>query len=187
MLGSGLLSGPRVRLCRLERADAAAVASWYADPEFMRLFGAEVAFPKSEAQIGAEIDAASRSTKCYLFGVRTVEDDRLIGRAAVEDVLWQHGVAWLSIALDHPYWGQGYGSEALDLLLRFAFTEMNLHRLQLTVFDYNERARVLYKRFGFRREGVFRQFLLRDGKRHDMLLMGLLAREWQAEQGGGDA
>ena len=71
--------------------------------------------------------------------------------------------------------------EALRLMLRFAFHELNLHRLQLTVFAYNEAAIRLYERLGFQREGAFREYLLRDGKRYDMLLYGLLAREWEAQ------
>ena len=75
-------------------------------------------------------------------------------------------------------WGQGYGTEALHLALQYAFDELNLHRITLTVIAYNERAIALYERAGFQREGVFREFGRRDGKRYDMYLYGLLNREW---------
>ncbi|MCZ7546462.1 MAG: GNAT family N-acetyltransferase [Anaerolineae bacterium] len=78
--------------------------------------------------------------------------------------------------------GQGYGRAAIALALAFAFDELNLHRVQLTVFSYNTRAIALYEGLGFRREGVYREFLHRDGARHDMLLYGLLAREWRAQR-----
>ena len=72
------------------------------------------------------------------------------------------------------------GSELLvGERLRYAFHELNLYRLQLTVFDYNERALALYRGLGFQHEGAMRQFLERDGERHDMYLMGLLRPEWQ--------
>jgi RimJ/RimL family protein N-acetyltransferase len=67
----------------------------------------------------------------------------------------------------------------MGLALRFAFDELNLHRLQLTAFSYNERAVALYEKLGFRQEGVFREFLQRDGRRHDMILFGLLRHEWE--------
>ena len=60
---------------------------------------------------------------------------------------------------------------------------MNLHRVQLTVFAYNERALALYERLGFQREGVYREFIQRDGVRYDMYLYGLLRREWEAQAG----
>jgi RimJ/RimL family protein N-acetyltransferase len=75
---------------------------------------------------------------------------------------------------DRGAWGKGYGTEALRLALQYAFDELNLHRLTLTVIDYNERAIALYEKAGFRREGVFREFGQRDGKRYDMYLYGLL-------------
>ncbi len=81
-------------------------------------------------------------------------------------------------------WGQGFGREALGLLMRFAFDEVNLRRLSLTVFAYNTRAIRLYEGMGFVREGTFREFLVRDGQPHDMLLYGLLEREWRAARHG---
>jgi RimJ/RimL family protein N-acetyltransferase len=83
---------------------------------------------------------------------------------------------------DRQNWGKGYGTEAMRLALNFAFNELNLHRVQLSVFDYNERAIALYEKMGFVREGVYREYLQRDGKRYDMYLYGLLRREWP---GGG--
>ncbi len=66
-----------------------------------------------------------------------------------------------------------------DLILKYGFNELNLHRIQLTVFEYNERGIALYEKLGFRREGVFREFMLREGRRYDMYLYGLLRREWE--------
>ena len=179
MRGGELFEGERLRLSALTRADALTVSGWYADAELLRLYDATAAYPKSEEQILAQIDEAAKSDKAFLFGLRTRPDDTLIGQAAIDGILWTHRVGWLSIALGCAHWGQGYGTEALRLLLAYAFGELNLYRLQLTVFDYNVRALALYTRFGFRHEGVFRRFLLRDGERHDMLLMGLLADEWR--------
>jgi len=89
-------------------------------------------------------------------------------------------MAWLAIGLGPDHWDQGYGQEAMRLLLAFGFQELNLYRVQLTVFSYNPRAIRVYEKLGFQREGVFRQALHRDGQRHDMLLYGLLRPEWEA-------
>jgi RimJ/RimL family protein N-acetyltransferase len=67
----------------------------------------------------------------------------------------------------------------MRLALDYAFSELNLHRVQLTVFAYNARAIALYEKLGFVREGVYREFLHRDGVRYDMYLYGLLRREWR--------
>ena len=91
----------------------------------------------------------------------------------------------MSIGLgDSANWGKGYGNEATRLALGFAFNELNLHRVQLTVFDYNSRAIHLYEKLGFQQEGIYREFLQRDGRRFDMYLYGLLGHEWEARERG---
>jgi len=88
-------------------------------------------------------------------------------------------VAWLSIGIgEAEARGKGYGYDAMRLALNFAFNELNLHRIQLTVFSYNAAALALYNKLGFTHEGTYREFLRRDGQRHDMLLYGLLRDEW---------
>jgi RimJ/RimL family protein N-acetyltransferase len=63
-------------------------------------------------------------------------------------------------------------------MLDFAFRELNLHRVQLTVFAYNTAALALYEKLGFTREGIHREALHREGQRYDMILFGILRREW---------
>ena len=75
-------------------------------------------------------------------------------------------------------WDKGYGTEMVNLLLRFAFTEVNLRRVTLTVFEYNPRAVRVYEKVGFRHEGRERKSLNREGRRWDMIFMGILREEW---------
>jgi RimJ/RimL family protein N-acetyltransferase len=107
----------------------------------------------------------------------------LIGYLELDEIDWQHGVCWLGVGIgSRSHWGQGYGREAVRLALEFAFDELNLHRVQASVFAYNSRSRALFESLGFQCEGALREFLNRDGIRHDMLLYGQLRREWQALQ-----
>ncbi len=173
-----LLSGSRVLLTNLSAADAPALARWQQDNEYLRLLDAEAAFPKNEAMM-AEWIRGGQDRQHFLFGIRVQATDSLIGFVEVGEVLWTHRVSWLSVGIgERSYWGQGYGYEAVALALDFAFRELNLYRIQLTVFSYNERAIRLYEKLGFHREGVFREFMERDGERHDMYLYGLLRNEW---------
>lgn len=77
---------------------------------------------------------------------------------------------------EKDYWGKSYGSEGLNLLLNYSFSEMNLHRVSLKVFSFNERAISLYTRLGFQQEGNSRQSLFRNGEWHDIIHMGILYR-----------
>lgn len=178
---SSLLDGSRVRLVPLNAGDIALVARWQQDTSYLRLLDANVAYPKSEAQVGEWIREGQRGREHFLFGIRVLLSDDLIGFIELSDVMWSHRNSWLTIAIgDADYRGRGYGSEAMSLILEFAFRELNLHRVQLTVFSYNEPAIHLYEKLGFQREGIYREFLERDGQRYDMILYAILKREWEA-------
>lgn len=176
-----LLHGERVRLTAMTRQDLGAIAGWQQDAEFLRLFDAVPSFSKTEDQLVSWLEQQQKSSEDFLFAIRPLDGDDLLGFLTVGEILWSQGIGWLSIAIGAPaQHGRGYGSEAMRLALRFGFHELNLRRLQLTVFSYNQRAIALYEKLGFQREGTFREFLVRDGQTHDMYLYGLLRREWEA-------
>ncbi len=181
MQTTNILIGETVRLTALKTEDVDEIVPWYGDAGFMRLYDAVPANPKTAESLKQRLEERHKDPNGYFFAIRPVDGERLLGFAEIDGILWTHGAAGLSIAIGHPEQrGKGYGREAVELLLRFAFMELNLHRVQLTAFSYNERAIALYESLGFQREGTFREFLRRDGRRHDMLLYGLLQREWVA-------
>lgn len=81
--------------------------------------------------------------------------------------------------------GQGYGHEAMQLLKAWAFTELNFHRAWLDCKDYNERALHLYESEGMQREGLIRETLLTDGVYENLVVLGILDREYQARKAQG--
>jgi RimJ/RimL family protein N-acetyltransferase len=181
MIATNLLHGSRVRLAALTSEDLPQIARWHSDPSFARMFDARPAAPRTAGTLESWLEDYSRSTNGFLFAIRPLQSDELLGITELEGILWPHQHAWLSIAIGEPaHQGQGYGTEAIGLTLQFAFQELNLHRVQLTVFSYNQRAIAVYERLGFRREGVYREHLQRDGARHDMFLYGMLRPEWLA-------
>ena len=80
-------------------------------------------------------------------------------------------------------WNKGYGTDAVRLILRFAFLELNVHRVSLSVFEYNPRAKRAYEKAGFVEEGRVRGALLREGRRWDEIFMGVLRPEWMVQHG----
>jgi RimJ/RimL family protein N-acetyltransferase len=101
------------------------------------------------------------------------------------------GCTGLALNLDHHratfgifigeknYWNQGLGSEAARLVLGYGFGKLKLHRIELGVLEYNPRAMKVYKRLGFKKEGVRRDHILYSGKYYDDIHMGLLKQEWE--------
>lgn len=177
------LRGLRLRLTAVTDADLPALARWRADGAFLRLLDSDPAVPRSEAQLAEWLRSSQASASGYLFGIRRLDDDALLGYIELDGIAWSQRTTWFSIAIGDPQErNRGYGSEALELLLGFAFGELNLHRVQLTVFSYNAAAIRVYEQAGFRHEGTFREFLERDGVRYDMLLYGILRPEWEARR-----
>ncbi|MGD2144219.1 MAG: GNAT family protein [Anaerolineae bacterium] len=178
-----LLQGDRIRLTALRSEDLPTIARWDEDSQFLRLYGARPARPRSEAEIAEWLQSLRDDDQTMALGIRLLDGDELIGTLELDGILWPHRVCGIGIAIgDLGNWGQGYGYEAAQLGLAFAFDELNLHRVTGTVFSYNKRSIALVEKLGFRREGTFREFLERDGERHDMLLYGLLRPEWRAQR-----
>ncbi len=180
MLNAHLLHGSRVWLGALNTADAAVIARWEQDSEYLRLMDSSPARPRSEAEILRWLESANKSRSEHTFAIRLLETDELIGWAQFDGIDWVHRTSALGIGIGpRQYWDRGYGTEAMRLLLDFAFNELNLHRVFLTVFSYNLRAIHVYEKLGFTLEGRHREHLERDGQRYDMLLYGLLRHEWK--------
>ena len=120
----------------------------------------------------------------YWFAIRALEDDRLLGDADLSVINWGSRDAFVGIGIgEREFWGKGYGTDAMRLLLRYAFTELNLRRVSLNVFEFNERAIRSYEKVGFRLEGRERQVMQREGRRWDLIDMGILREEWMEENG----
>jgi RimJ/RimL family protein N-acetyltransferase len=96
--------------------------------------------------------------------------------------LAHHRHADIGIDITKPYQGQGYGSEAINWVLGWAFRTGGLHRVGIRAFSYNEGAVRLYERLGFKKEGVTRETLWHDGRFWDDVSFGMLESEWQDMQ-----
>lgn len=104
-----------------------------------------------------------------------VKDDmEYIGVVYLVDILWKHRNAFLGIYANPQGSSRGRGSVLLSLLLVLSFDIMDLHSLRLKVIEDNRAAVNLYKKFGFKGEGRLREFLWRDGKWKDVIIMGMV-------------
>ena len=154
---------------------------WSRDSEFMRLLNGEAIRLSSAAanKKWIEKDLEEASPGLYFFSTRALADDREIGFVVLDVSSWKDRNGFVGIGFgEREDWGKGYGTDLMKVLLRYAFTEVNLCRMTLTVFEYNPRAIRSYEKVGFRHEGRFRKFLNREGRRWDMLFMGILREDW---------
>lgn len=117
--------------------------------------------------------------KAFLFAVETITDNKLIGGTGLFKFDWTSRSAEVGISIYNPeYWGKSYGVESLDLILKFAFQDLNLNRVELEVFDFNTRAYKCYLKVGFKEIGKKRKARFIDGQYHDSIVMDILKDEY---------
>jgi len=182
-----LLNGTLVRLVAEEPKELAeACARWNQDSEYLRLLDAQPTNQISAKKISEWIQRdQEKDPHIFLFGIRTMDNDRLVGFIDLEGSMFPHGDAFVGIGVgEREFWGKGYGTDAMKVILRYAFQELNLRRVSLDTFEYNPRAIRSYEKAGFVHEGQVRDFLHREGQRWDMLFMGILREEWLTKDTG---
>jgi RimJ/RimL family protein N-acetyltransferase len=179
---NNLLRGEKVHLAAISKDDLPTYHKWFSNPEFLRLLSGDVAMPKTVENETEWYESASKSKDEYVFGIRALDDNRLLGNCSIFDIAYASRACMVGIYIGDPdNWGKGYGSEAMNILVRFGFMELNFNRMELNVFSYNPRAIKSYEKIGFVQEAVIRESLYRDGTYHDIHVMGILRRDWMAK------
>ena len=175
-----LLIGEKIKLTSINEEDVSKIQKWHNDVSFMRNYDTISANPKNIEDVKDLIMDIRKCSTAYIFAVKELEDQGIIGVTGFENISWNNGTALIYIGIgEEKHRGQGLGKEALKLTIEFGFEELNFHRIYLTVLEYNESAINLYEKLGFKREGVYREFIHRDGKRYDIYLYGMLRSEWE--------
>src|SRR5215212_6290590 len=179
-----IFTGKLVRLSAFDPEELSkALPRWYRNSEYFRLLDSS-ARPLKSSKAAAkrmEEEVGEMLLQSYYFSIRTLAEDKLIGELELDVVNWPGRDAFVALGIGETgYWSKGYGTDVMNVLLVFAFTEINLRRVSLGVFEYNPRAIRSYEKAGFRHEGRLRCLLNREGRRWDNLFMGILREEWLA-------
>jgi RimJ/RimL family protein N-acetyltransferase len=171
-----LFKGNLVRLAAPLPEDSEHFANWSQDDDYLRLLDDDPIRPLAPAHFAR---FASPDPSDHYFHLRTLIDDTLIGFVVLFNIKWSNQSAELAIGIGvSEYRNKGYGSDGLRLILNYAFNELNLYRVGLTVIAYNIGAIRAYERVGFVREGVQRRAIQRNGTRLDLICYSVLRDEW---------
>jgi len=177
-----MIEGKTVRLRSVELSDVDELVESWNNIELRNLLGAAALGPMSRGEEEEWVRSTwkdKRERTRFVFAIEEVKEKKLLGTASLFNCNWVDRSAVLGIDIHgSENWGKGYGSEAVRLLLDFAFKSLNLNRVELEMLDFNERAQRCYRKVGFKEIGIRRQGKFVDGKPRNVILMDILKDEW---------
>ena len=176
------IDGSLVVLKRHTRDNLPDFLRWYQDPEVARLTRYQDR-PMRPDEIERFFMMRALGADALAMGIHERVTGRLIGTCAFSQLDADNGSVLYHITIgEHDAWGNGYGTEATELMVEHAFAALGLHRVSLSVFAFNERAVRAYARVGFVDEGRAREAIWRDGRWWDEIHMSVLEPEWRARR-----
>ena len=179
-----MLVGRKVCLRSFELSDLDEIMKHWNSVELRRLLGNVERGPASrneEEEWIKDTWKLRQEKRAFLFAIETTAENKLIGGSGLFNFSWISRSAEVGISIYNPeYWGRGCGVDSLDLILGFAFRDLNLNRVGLEVFDFNQRAQKCYLKVGFKEAGRKRKARFIDGQYHDSIIMDILREEWLA-------
>lgn len=140
--------------------------------------GTQIVFNKSGVE--RYIDEISIDNTRVDFIIFSKETNEIVGEVVINDIYRNNRSANIRICIDKKEnFSKGYGSEAMVLALNYGFGMLNLHRIELDVFEFNERAIHVYENIGFKREGIKRDGWFFNHKYYNAIVMGILEDEFR--------
>jgi [ribosomal protein S5]-alanine N-acetyltransferase len=170
----------RVTLRPLRDADVPALFEIFGDVEAMRFWGSPPLQDLAAAH--ALLDDIRRhfaARTLFQWGVARSDDDAVIGTTTIFQIDHEHRRGVIGFAIRRGDWRRGYASDAVTALIRFAFAQLDLHRLEADPDPHNAASIAVLEKQGFKREGLLRERYFLNGETQDAAYYGLLRREWR--------
>ncbi len=173
-----MFRGEKTLLRSYEKADIAKAHQLFNDFEVQKYLNSGIIMPFSLQDEEKHIESLNRE-RGYFFAIDTLEGVYIGGCGGFEhDEKSDTIVVGIAIA-NKEYWGGGYGTDAMKVLLKFLFQEVNVRKVLLKVFSYNERGIRCYRKLGFVEEGRLKEQYYRDGGYFDEIIMSLFRKEYK--------
>lgn len=176
-----MIYGERIRFRAVEREDLPRFVAWLNDPEVLHGLLMYLPLSLNEEENWYE-SMMKRPTDEHPMVIEIQQADEWlpVGNCGFVNIDWRSRAGEVGIFIgEKRLWNQGYGTDAMRLLLQHGFHTLNLNRIALDVYDTNLRAVRSYEKAGFVHEGRKRQAIFKDGKYFDILQMSVLREEWE--------
>lgn len=174
-----MINGTNLYFSNIEKEDMLYLYKWFSDIEFLNYYDYIPPVPQCEDKVYKTFDEYKTKNESEVFAIKLCADNKIIGIAGFDDIIKSNETATIFIGIGNKELrGKGYGKESLNILLNYGFNIMNLHRIQLNVIEFNVSAIKLYESVGFKKQGIYREFVPRENIRYDLFLYDLLKTEW---------
>lgn len=172
------LNGRKITLRKMQKKHLRQSLLWINNPAIADLTDTAIPIKMPEHKKWLRKRDANHSKMS--FAIETA-GGKHVGNIFLDDISCKNKSAKISVYIgDVTEHHKGYGSDAMNRLLEFCFSTLRLHKVYLTVLKHNKKAFSLYKKIGFKKEGILRGDVLRYGKYYDNIRMGILADEFRA-------
>ena len=172
-----------LRLRPYKPCDASAIVSWIGDEIAFRKWCADrfAAYPITAEDLNRHYDAMADSDS--FFEMTAFDESGPVGHLILRFTDEKKTVVRFGfVIVDAKKRGKGYGKEAMNLLMAWAFEDAGAHRGFLDCKEYNDRALHVYESVGLQREGVLRDTIFVDGKYENLVVLGILEHEWRGRK-----
>lgn len=176
MSGVPYLHGDVVTLRTIEREDIDFLHEMSNTRELWRGFGAPG--PRNRTAIEDQFEEQNTGTAFLIC-----TDDTPVGRVRLVDVDETWGNAELTCFVAPDFQGQGFATEACQLVIDYGFDYLPITKITVRLFESNTASQHLLEKLGFTHEGTFRNHVFHDGQELDMECYGLLDQEWRERSG----
>ena len=170
-----MMEGKKIRLVPLEERHLDDIMKGFNNPEMRKFIGGFIPVTReAEREWIQSCQQQMKARKGFVFVIEDISDDRFIGSVSLNEINWLSKTSGVGIAIHSPQdWEKGYGTEAMQLLIDFAWKHLNMRRLDLSVYTFNERAKHVYEKLGFKVWGTAHSKYFVDGEYKDIHYMEL--------------
>ena len=173
-----MLNGELIKLCQIEESDLPKFRDWRNSP-FVRNYVREYR-PLNMQNQKQWFESLTNDKTNIVFAIKEMKAGETIGLCGLTYINWKEGHGEVTIYIGDGEWqGKGCAGEALDLLLKYGFEELRLHRICAIIYSYNILSIKLFEKYGFKLEGEHREARFWNSSFYSEMIYGILDYEYK--------
>lgn len=171
--------GEKIKIRKLKLSDAEDIYRNIKDTEATRWLEPNIQhYSKNDAvKFVRTTHRDIRNKKCYAFGIALKLDNKIIGCIGLSSISWKNKNSEVGYWLGKKYWGEGFGREAIKLVVKFGFEQLKLHRIYGIISEENIASQKVLEKCEFELEGKLKDEFYYGKQWHNGLIYGLLNKK----------